>query len=104
MWNRSSGRCWYCGVDLNPALFHVDHVTARNNGGTNDMSNLVAACPPCNVTKKDRTIDEFRWVRIRQRDGIPRFSDEQTRWLMDQGFTFPDVEPYLFWFEEEGLA
>lgn len=34
-----------------PALFTVDHVVPRRHGGTNQESNLVAACWTCNSSK-----------------------------------------------------
>ena len=51
---KSAGRCHWCSRELvwdgrsQPALFHVDHVIAVRDGGTNDEANLVAACAECN--------------------------------------------------------
>lgn len=50
---RSNGRCHWCGTTLDretpgPNFFHVDHVVPVRDGGTNDESNLVAACAACN--------------------------------------------------------
>lgn len=44
---RDGRRCHYCG-DLAET---VDHVVPASEGGTNDMTNLVAACWPCNRRK-----------------------------------------------------
>lgn len=62
----------YCGVKLLPfdvksfptnneiQFAQVDHVIPRSLGGTDDLSNLVLCCPPCNVRKGARyTYDEF---------------------------------------------
>lgn len=48
--------CHYCGK---PAS-HVDHVTPRSRGGTNELSNLVPACALCNLTKARRTAEEWK--------------------------------------------
>ena len=55
IWDKSNGRCHWCGVDLvwegtgvEANLFHVDHVVAVKDGGTNDEANLVAAGVMCN--------------------------------------------------------
>lgn len=72
VWQRSKGQCWYCGDELDPFLsFHVDHVLAVALGGTNDLENLVAACPACNTQKSAHTVDEFR-----RRRGGGRFHGE----------------------------
>ena len=42
--------CAYCGDEANT----VDHVIALNNGGTDDINNLVAACKACNYGFSDR--------------------------------------------------
>lgn len=43
--------CHWCGGKATTA----DHLIARVNGGTNEMSNLVAACRPCNSRRGGRT-------------------------------------------------
>lgn len=55
---RDNGRCHWCNspliLDWNghgempPNLYHVDHVRAVCDGGTNDEANLVSACAACN--------------------------------------------------------
>lgn len=51
--------CKYCGCTSNLTL---DHVTPRSRGGSDDPSNLVPACRPCNSSKGARTPEE--WGRI----------------------------------------
>lgn len=55
IWDKSGGRCHWCGVDLiwsgtgtEANQFHVDHIIAVKDGGTNDEANLVAAGVMCN--------------------------------------------------------
>jgi 5-methylcytosine-specific restriction endonuclease McrA len=52
---RDHERCFYCGE---PATT-VDHLRPVSRGGTDDKSNLVAACSDCNGSKGDRTPAEF---------------------------------------------
>jgi len=47
--------CFYCGDAPNS----VDHVIPRSRGGSNDLSNKVPACFPCNQMKSNMTIEEF---------------------------------------------
>lgn len=44
------GRCAYCRIKLGKK-YHVDHITALANAGTNNRSNLQVTCGPCNQTK-----------------------------------------------------
>jgi 5-methylcytosine-specific restriction endonuclease McrA len=51
---RSGGRCEYCRLSQahEPAqTFHVEHVTARQHGGTDALDNLALACQLCNSSK-----------------------------------------------------
>ena len=52
--DRASDRCEYCrlaqsGFPL--VTFHVEHVIARQHGGSDDMENLCLACHWCNLFK-----------------------------------------------------
>ena len=46
------------------AVAQVDHVVPRSRGGTDEMSNLVLACSPCNSSKGAKNVDE--WLEARQ--------------------------------------
>jgi 5-methylcytosine-specific restriction endonuclease McrA len=48
---RDAYRCHYCGQAANT----VDHVIPKAKGGTDDPSNLVAACARCNYSAQDWT-------------------------------------------------
>lgn len=60
--------CAYC-KQPSVGLPDPEHVTPLSRGGRNDMSNLVAACRPCNADKNDLTLDE--WAHDRARRGLP---------------------------------
>lgn len=69
IWNKSQGKCWYCGCDL-PKRWHIDHFLpiGRNpdktltNPENEHFDNLVPACPPCNIMKSSMDIEKFRWL------------------------------------------
>ena len=50
---RAAGRCEYCQLPsaLHPAPFQVDHIIARQHGGTGSFDNLALACIHCNRYK-----------------------------------------------------
>lgn len=49
-------RCAYCGVKDRLTL---DHVVPRSRGGSDSVTNLVAACNSCNQRKGNRSLTEF---------------------------------------------
>ena len=44
------GKCAYCRIGLS-GKYHVDHIVALKNGGSNRRSNLQILCQPCNQSK-----------------------------------------------------
>ncbi|MDR2405784.1 MAG: HNH endonuclease, partial [Deltaproteobacteria bacterium] len=54
---RGGYACAYCGKD-NREL-EVDHVISLENGGKNDLSNLVPTCRECKRKKGKRTVEDF---------------------------------------------
>lgn len=51
--NRDNFTCQYCGRNpTNDGIkLHVDHITPKRKGGTDDFDNLVTACNECNLSK-----------------------------------------------------
>ena len=47
----SAWTCHYCKGPANTA----DHILPVSQGGTNEVSNLLPSCRPCNSSKKDKT-------------------------------------------------
>lgn len=45
--------CWMCGGKAN----QVDHLVPPSAGGSEEASNLAAACAKCNNSKHDRYVD-----------------------------------------------
>lgn len=51
---RDGHRCQYCGAHADS----IDHVVPRSRGGEHVWDNVVAACRPCNVHKRDRMLKD----------------------------------------------
>lgn len=52
--DRSGNRCEYCRIsqnDISALRFHVEHIIARQHGGTDDSENLAYSCFFCNLHK-----------------------------------------------------
>jgi 5-methylcytosine-specific restriction endonuclease McrA len=56
LFRRDNYTCQYCGQ--RSARLTIDHVVPRYRGGEHLWSNLVAACPACNLRKGGRTLRE----------------------------------------------
>jgi hypothetical protein len=51
---RAGGRCEYCrlpGFAAPAAAFHIEHVIAKQHGGTDDPDNRCLSCNRCNLNK-----------------------------------------------------
>ena len=50
---RAGHRCEYCHLpqEHSAIQFHLEHIIARQHGGTDAPENLALACPECNYQK-----------------------------------------------------
>jgi 5-methylcytosine-specific restriction endonuclease McrA len=84
---RDEHRCQYC----NGPAESIDHVVPRSRGGIHSWDNVVAACRPCNVRKRDRMLGETSMTLLRQ-PAEPRGAS----WLTFALGVVPDTwTPYL---------
>lgn len=51
-------KCYWCLKPLGK-VYHLDHVNPISRGGTNDVSNLVLACPSCNLSRGNKLPHEW---------------------------------------------
>ena len=105
VWNKTKGKCWYCGIEFDDSRdchFTIDHVVPIFEAENNSIDNLVPCCKTCNSSKRIKSLEEFRLWYQKGRGMI--FSFAQIMWLAEKGITVPDPDPYLFYFEKEGLA
>jgi 5-methylcytosine-specific restriction endonuclease McrA len=60
---KQHGQCHWCKKKFisGKNAYHVDHVIPLSRGGSNDPSNLVLACPTCNLSKNNRLPHE--WIQ-----------------------------------------
>lgn len=57
LFEAQNGQCFYCSRPL--IKKHLDHKTPLVLGGRHALSNLVWACPSCNLKKHAKTAEEF---------------------------------------------
>jgi len=63
IFKKAEFHCELCGISADKKALEVDHIVPRNNGGTDDTSNLQALCYSCNSMKRDRDDTDFRKIR-----------------------------------------
>ena len=63
VFRRDHYSCQYCGARTHSLT--LDHVNPRSRGGEHTWTNLVTACPECNVKKGGRSLQEAR-MNLRQ--------------------------------------
>jgi 5-methylcytosine-specific restriction endonuclease McrA len=101
MWDKTDGRCWYCGQMMNPWRdFSIDHVIPVSENGTTDFDNLVPCCRRCNLLKSHKSMSEFRRLLSHHMHGIPSFTPRQMSYLEDKGIKL-NIPHITFYFEKK---
>jgi hypothetical protein len=93
---RDNHACRYCGGTAPDVALTVDHVIPTALGGSDDPSNLVAACKDCNAGKSasspnsplvaDVAADALRWSAAMQKAVELRRTEDQHRDFVRQFF------------------
>lgn len=114
---RDGNACRYCGGVAPDVILHIDHVIPVALGGTDDPTNLVAACKDCNIGKSsvhsDAPLvasvadDAIRWAKAMQEaferevaknekrdDYLDAFSDAWHAWRTPQDRAIPLPEDW----------
>lgn len=68
MYEDQEGLCAYCGVRLN-GDYHADHMQPLSRGGAHCAENIALTCPQCNLSKNDKTAEEF-WVYMQMKTKV----------------------------------
>lgn len=86
----AGGFCTYCG-SMGISAEVVDHVIPLEQGGADDITNLVPACRSCNASKRERTPEQWKKSLERRHSAPGRWWDEPP---------YPDILDYT----EAGLT
>lgn len=81
---RDNHSCRYCGQMAPDAVLTVDHVTPVALGGTDEPSNLVAACKDCNAGKSSTApdgplVEDVKQVDLQWAGAIKRVAASRSR-------------------------
>ena len=66
VFSRDGYTCQYCGRKLSRPELSFDHVVPRTLGGKTGWDNIVTACRPCNLKKRNRTPEQAGMHLLRQ--------------------------------------
>lgn len=55
VFNKTKGRCSYCGAKAE----EIDHIVPKSKGGTNSSYNLIPTCSSCNKKKSNLSLEDF---------------------------------------------
>jgi hypothetical protein len=84
VFKRDRFTCQYCGQAAPDVVLHVDHIDPVDNGGDNEIVNLVTSCQACNLGKGKRLLDDRKAVEI-QREQLAAIEErrEQLKMMLD---------------------
>lgn len=93
IFKREGGCCFYCLKRFTKENYGLDHVQSRNDMGSNNYRNVVAACHSCNSAKNVMPAEDF--VRSLYRKGILNDKELEQRLMaierLKKGELKPDV-------------
>jgi CRISPR/Cas system Type II protein with McrA/HNH and RuvC-like nuclease domain len=101
VYEKTGGCCAYCGTRLEFKRMQVDHIEPKrrgcDNGGSDNIVNLLPACAKCNRSKTVYSLNEFR---AKLKHDVERlFNNAQ----FNNALRFGQIEivdkPIVFWFE-----
>ena len=120
IWDKSGGKCWYCGCDLNDK-WHADHfkpivremkyvtgVGVRTTGecyypDRDTEENKVPSCPSCNIEKHSYTLEQFRRNISGFVNSLNSYHN-QYKFAKKYGLVTETEKEVTFWFENQGLG
>lgn len=75
---RADNRCEYCRLSqrYSPRTHHVEHIVAKQHGGSDDTENLALACHRCNLQKGPN----LTGCDPEKSDIVPLFHPRRDRW------------------------
>ncbi len=113
VYNKCSGRCAYCGIEITMKQMQVDHIKPlyRNDKvetlevwgverGTDEMDNLNPSCARCNKWKSTFSLEMFRNIVQTSIDRLER-DTPNFRLAKDYGLLNITKNKVIFYFEKE---
>lgn len=113
VWDKSGGKCWYCGCELPMKGWHADHFNPVKRGYATEtgmahpendkLSNIVPACAQCNLFKHSFSIEGFR-REIESQVTRALAYNRNVRQALRFGLITIHEKPIIFWFEKQSIG
>jgi 5-methylcytosine-specific restriction endonuclease McrA len=113
IYDKCSGHCAYCGVEITIKQMQVDHIKPlyRNDNvttlevwgverGTDDVDNLNPSCARCNKWKSTYSLETFREIVQTSINRLER-DTPNFRLARDYGLLKVTPDPVIFFFERK---
>lgn len=111
IWNKSGGKCWFCGCDLPEKGWHSDHFEPIRRNWWEDTclhperdneKNKVPTCASCNIQKGSLSVEQFRQKIIGFTDSLNQY---HTQYIVAKRYGLIEEldQPVRFWFEDNIL-
>ncbi|MOA44368.1 hypothetical protein D3C78_1666370 [compost metagenome] len=110
IWDKSGGKCWYCGCYLPLKGWHADHVEPiirnwwENTSLHHDRDveeNKVPCCASCNIQKGSLSVEGFRRKIAQYVNSLNSYSN-QYKMAIKFGLVQESGIDVKFWFERRG--
>lgn len=116
IWDKSGGKCWYCGCDLPERGWHADHFEPikrdfkyvrgagfRTTGECeyperDTEENKVPCCASCNILKGSNSLEGFRRDIGKFVNSLNQYVN-QYKFAKRYGLITETEQPVVFWFE-----
>lgn len=99
VYDKTRGRCAYCGCNLKYEEMQADHLIPLHIGGADTVDNMLPACRSCNHYKSTYTLEKFR----EQLERMPSVLERDCvtyRIAARFGLVVPVRQKVSFYFEE----
>lgn len=100
VFSKYGGMCAYCGTQLNPERFELDHIIPRqlcNEFLKYSVDNLNPCCIMCNRAKNNKSIEEFR-QHIQKK--IDKLKGQHGFHIIDRLGLLKQIKPVEFYYEK----
>lgn len=86
------GKCFYTGREISLRNMHIDHIIPKAKGGADCIANYVASSADANMSKKDKTSDDFKNVVVQYVGMV--YVKKVVRLLEEHGGNLGPKRPY----------
>lgn len=102
MLSKSNGKCAHCGKGLTVSTMTAEHVIPISQGGSNNISNMVALDSKCNAEKDNSIVDPLAYYKYVDKEVLFELCQQSSifyqeqMWLDNKKFLPEDQKVYIW--------